>query len=879
MAIVLGMLVMAVSPAAAQQVSVPDVAPGSVVTIPVRADVPAGMDTPARYTLEPVGRVQSFTPSEGVIEPEDRSYTIPVTLALPENMDAGVRRVGRLEVRVPGEGVRRFELRVRVAGRHGLRLAPEELERRVTAGGDLRLPLSVENTGNTADTVRISTRDGQGREWPVVLGSRTLALGPGARRQLDLTLEAPEDVEVGERLRLEIRAEARDAADRVTVDVWIAEGQGLIGGLEQLPGTLFLGTGTGGFGTGSAGDVFARFAGRTVVGSETGVEVEARRVPESGGTPAGFSGAMSGRDLLVRLRRPGWTGSVGDVSAGMDPLAGSLVAGEGGRFRLGRSGPALELVATRPASGFRASGHSVVLGGDLPTGPGKLGFRAQHSATGGGFGPDAAVRSAGVRYGIEGQGPHRLEAEVGVMGVRGTDGRWVTGPAGELEYSLFRPEMTARVEARRVPARAIGLSPRENQVSARIGRRIVRDLRAFGRGFWSSSPRPDLEETPVSRGGSAGLRWSGLGLEATGEVRLEEFQNSGVFAGGDRRETTAAVSLRGPLGPVSLGGRAEVGREDFGTLELPSHLLAADARWSAASAWASLGLRYEDDPSLATGLDLDVRGGWETDRFQLETAVEVDTDPVRGEMLRALGHARYRLDRETSVVAGLDRRPTPFEGSELSLSFGVERKLNLPLPVPVIPLVSGAVFEDRNGNGRRDPGEPGVQGVRFHKGPVTVRTDRTGGYEITDRSGRGARLEMDRATLPRELLVPTASDPSAGGGVPVVRPGRVSLRIVDDADADGRVDPGEAPVEGAVVQLRDDEGRTRTAETGSAGWIRLSGLSPGRYRISIYVPAEGRRLETQAEMELTVGWGEAIERPVPLEVRRKSIRFDVTGGS
>lgn len=878
-AIVLALLVVS-SPLTAQEPPVPDVSPGDVVTIPVRLDVASATAPTASYVLAPAERVQPFTPMEGELRPEDGGYTLPVTLALPKSIGAGVRTVAGLAVRVPGEPTRRLDLRVRVAGRHGLRLGPEELERRVTAGGDLRLPLSLENTGNVSDTVRISTRDGQGREWPVLLGNRTLALGPGVTRQLDLTLEVPGDVRVGERLRLEVRAETPRAADRLTVDVWIAEDEGLIGGLEQLPGTLFLGTGTGGLGTRSAGDVFARFRGETVIGAETELEVEARRAPDRGGSPPGFGAAMSGRDLLVRLRRPGWSGGVGDVSTGMDPLAGYLVGGEGGRFRLGETGSALELVATRPESGFRTSGHSVLLGGDLTTGAGTLGFRAQHSALErGGLGQDAAVRSAGVRYAIEGGGPHRLEAEAGVMGVRGPSGQWTTGPAAELEYSLYRPEMTARVEARRVTSRATGLSPRENQVSAHVTRRVVRDLRAFARGFWTSSPRVDLAETPVTRGGSGGLRWSGLGLEATGKLRVREFVNTGGLAGGDRRETTGVLSVRGPLGPVSLGGRAELGTEDFGALSVPSHLLAADARWSSASAFASLGLRYEDDPSLDTGFDVDVRGGWETERVALEGAVQLDTERARAGVVRALTHARYRIDRKTSVVAGMERRPAPFRGTELSFSLGVERKLNLPLPVPTVPLVSGAVFEDRNGNGRRDPGEPGVQGVRFGKGPVTVRTDRNGAYEITDRAARGGRLEMDRTTLPGALMVPTAVEPAAGGGVPVVQPGRVSLRIVEDADANGRADPGEVPVAGAVVQLADDGGRTRTAETGSGGRIRLSGLSPGRYRVSVYVPPEGLRLETQRELEITVGWGETVERDVPLEIRRKTIRFDVTDGS
>lgn len=52
----------------------------------------------------------------------------------------------------------------------------------------------------------------------------------------------------------------------------------------------------------------------------------------------------------------------------------------------------------------------------------------------------------------------------------------------------------------------------------------------------------------------------------------------------------------------------------------------------------------------------------------------------------------------------------------------------------------GSVFEDRNGNGRRDPGEPGMAGQRVSDGETIVRTDAQGRYTLPLRDRRSQFL-------------------------------------------------------------------------------------------------------------------------------------------
>jgi 3',5'-cyclic AMP phosphodiesterase CpdA len=70
---------------------------------------------------------------------------------------------------------------------------------------------------------------------------------------------------------------------------------------------------------------------------------------------------------------------------------------------------------------------------------------------------------------------------------------------------------------------------------------------------------------------------------------------------------------------------------------------------------------------------------------------------------------------------------------------------------------TGVVFDDENGNGVRDPGEPGIAGVAVSNGVDVVLTDAAGAYRIADRPDsrifvvkpRGWRPPVDASRLPQ----------------------------------------------------------------------------------------------------------------------------------
>jgi C terminal of Calcineurin-like phosphoesterase/Calcineurin-like phosphoesterase len=78
---------------------------------------------------------------------------------------------------------------------------------------------------------------------------------------------------------------------------------------------------------------------------------------------------------------------------------------------------------------------------------------------------------------------------------------------------------------------------------------------------------------------------------------------------------------------------------------------------------------------------------------------------------------------------------------------------------------TGIVFEDRNGNGLRDPDEPGIASVEVSNGVDVAVTDKNGAYTIADRPGgmifvikpRGWRPPVDAQNLPLIQVSPGTS--------------------------------------------------------------------------------------------------------------------------
>jgi hypothetical protein len=98
-------------------------------------------------------------------------------------------------------------------------------------------------------------------------------------------------------------------------------------------------------------------------------------------------------------------------------------------------------------------------------------------------------------------------------------------------------------------------------------------------------------------------------------------------------------------------------------------------------------------------------------------------------------------------------RPRVFPGA----AFARAGTLAIALSAARLFATTGFVFDDRNGKGVRDAGEPGLSGVAVSNGADVVLTDADGAYSIADRPGsrvfvikpRGWRPPVDASFVPR----------------------------------------------------------------------------------------------------------------------------------
>ena len=216
-------------------------------------------------------------------------------------------------------------------------------------------------------------------------------------------------------------------------------------------------------------------------------------------------------------------------------------------------------------------------------------------------------------------------------------------------------------------------------------------------------------------------------------------------------------------------------------------------------------------------------------------------------------------DRTTGRTA-----PTPF------LVSGASADLTLDMGIFVPVAVGDLVFEDIDGDGVQDAGEPGISGVGvtlFLVDPITgdpveiatTTTDGSGLYDFADLAPGAYFVEFDLGTLPTGFVatlpnvgddaLDSDADPTTGRTAPTpflvsgavadltldlgaFDPVSVGNFVWDDLDGDGVQDPGEPGVEGVTVYLRDASGtEIDSTTTDASGAYRFIGLDPGDYSV------------------------------------------------
>ena len=175
------------------------------------------------------------------------------------------------------------------------------------------------------------------------------------------------------------------------------------------------------------------------------------------------------------------------------------------------------------------------------------------------------------------------------------------------------------------------------------------------------------------------------------------------------------------------------------------------------------------------------------------------------------------------------------------------------------PGTSGYVYEDRNGNQRRDPGEPGVAGAVVHRGSETAIADRNGEYRVGGDSRQPPVI--DEASLP-DGWSPTgtahgdlAVSLSTSAVVELVVAARSGIGVVVDLSK-------------AQVIARDSAGREWAAKMSGPTTATFEALPVGTYTLEFDLSELSEPLVPRAPLPpLVVSGNESKSITVTLDPR------------
>lgn len=313
---------------------------------------------------------------------------------------------------------------------------------------------------------------------------------------------------------------------------------------------------------------------------------------------------------------------------------------------------------------------------------------------------------------------------------------------------------------------------------------------------------------------------------------------------------------------------------------------------AGVSVTTQLAARYENRQTDVTGLvlvgtalrDFSIRGqaAWSIVPSARIEAVQLAGSKEMGRGYQMIGAVNHEPKHGAyGVTAGLSKRAGSFSftlsagwdspgsyraSAQLSFGLGMDPVTARPLldasPVAASGAARAVAFVDRNGNGRRNDGEPVLKDVRFSLDGA-VLPDRTGddGTIIIRQLQPGSPVEL--AVVAESATDPFLS-PAVRGHRFTPRPGVMGvfdLPFVPSGEIDGVVKAagshGDVPLAGVYLVLTDAGGReTGATRSDQSGYYLFKGVRAGNYRVALRKGEDGRlgvRQESPPEVEMPAG--------------------------
>ncbi len=444
------------------------------------------------------------------------------------------------------------------------------------------------------------------------------------------------------------------------------------------------------------------------------------------------------------------------------------------------------------------------------------------------------------------------------------------------------------------PGGSAAFAPARDMLTAYGSRRVAPGL-VLNAGVWSARDTSPAFSRLASSGWSVAPRialndWATLELEARSN-RFDATDSLGTFG---NRETDGRVGLTARLGRLLGAGSATLGRATRitafagGASSAPTAdrvELGGTLQWGSAAGILEATADYQrSGPGV----------GFLPRQYSVGLRVAEVPFPGHGEALLNAGVQRYdwfgarpsatvvrlglRAPFPGTLVVRMDAEHNPLFLSTVSGSgWNFVLKLEHPMTVRARPAtVAGVVYQDLNGNGARDAGEPAIQGALVRRDGESVVTDARGTFRFFRETD--ARAELDESSLPFGLVANPASRTQRGDrrveiGVTPTAPVEVRLVLMVPAGASAP----SVDLRSAGVRARDAGNNVWSARPDSSGVAIFHALPPGQYRVELDLTGLKEPLLIRGELPgFQVEAGRAVA-PLTIPLSPRPIRFSQPG--
>ncbi len=864
----------------------PPVLPGTIATTSISIPVLSAARRPrATFRVLPYPGVRLFSDTVGVVDVMVPDPVIPVTYTIARTRDVGKITVARVAVDWSDGTHWEAELEATVSARRGLRVLLREDEHAPATPAFAVVRYLITNVGNGVDTVE--THWEPGWNWRVDQTVSPIIVAPGQTYENTVTVAWPKGTPGGEMRVVQLTAKGRGTTTVASAPVRVPFAAMDALGLAQAASTLFVGSSTDDHATGGGPSLALSSASQ--ISPDTRVSLTYRRQP-TGVFSRVFAQEVPGQQLRFELRQPGFTGTFGTIYQPVTNLLGTVAQGDGVDVDW-QPGPVhLTMVALRPSSFITGNQPDQVLhaSAGVNTPAGSVGVTAtsvqrRDSLTG----ELSSVREAGLRLVSPATGRQRFTAEAGLMQLATPTAAGTAGISYDLNYDGAAGTAALFAHVHGVPATLPTPEVLPSMSVAGATLPVAEWLSLTGSGS-RSTVSPLGQGTTHSDALSAGVNIADRGLSAQLLANLRRADAPfGVGAASIGRSVSAALSL--PVSVLSIDAFGDFGTRSAGDSMVSTQLVRGGVRWAGERGWLWSGVAYSRNEIPGSDMHVEMSGALTRGAAQWQFGASLNNVPTSyfATDLRTTAvplniggywtRLAYQATANTTIISGIEYQPAT-TASRWRISLGAQQGLNIPIPVRRSPVVSGEVFEDLNGNGVRDDGEPGVRGVVLRMGEDRRETSASGGFAFADWSLRGHALDVDASSLPNGyMLSPDVRIASHGHvAIPVVRAAMLTV-VVHALKTDGTLSEEIVAPDGLIVTLTDKAGRARD-NVPTNGIVRFDAVLPGEYQLRLDMPGTAGHAEsTLRTLSITVKPGEKPRLDVGAPSGRREIRFGPAG--